>query len=94
MSDYQKSHHLKKLPSLLEFFGYVFCFGNLLAGPIIEFKDYQVGPVCGGVAGLLRVLLPLPLLQLLPLACTSMSVVAWPFRPHTLLGFQLSRDSR
>ncbi|KIY98914.1 hypothetical protein MNEG_9048 [Monoraphidium neglectum] len=41
MSDYQKSHHLKKLPSLLEFFGYVFCFGNLLAGPIIEFKDYQ-----------------------------------------------------
>jgi hypothetical protein len=41
MTPYQRVHHLKSLPSLLEFFGYVFCFGNLLAGPIIEFKDYQ-----------------------------------------------------
>ncbi|GBF90895.1 lysophospholipid acyltransferase-like [Raphidocelis subcapitata] len=41
MSPYQRIHHLKRLPSLLEFFGYVFCFGNLLAGPIIEYRDYQ-----------------------------------------------------
>jgi hypothetical protein len=41
MSPYQRTHHISRLPSLLEFLGYVFCFGNLLAGPIIEFKDYQ-----------------------------------------------------
>lgn len=41
MSPYQKAHHITALPSLLEFYGYVFCFGNLLAGPIIEFKDYR-----------------------------------------------------
>jgi hypothetical protein len=41
MTPYQRTHHLTRLPSLLEFFGYVFCFGNLLAGPIIEFRDYQ-----------------------------------------------------
>ena len=29
------------MPSLLEFLGYVFCFGNLLGGPIIEFADYR-----------------------------------------------------
>lgn len=41
MSDYQRSHYINQLPSLLEFFGYVFCFGNLLGGPFLEFKDYQ-----------------------------------------------------
>jgi hypothetical protein len=41
MSPYQRVHHITRLPSLVEFLGYVFCFGNLLAGPIIEFKDYQ-----------------------------------------------------
>jgi hypothetical protein len=30
-----------QLPSLLEYFGFVFAFGNLLAGPVIEFRDYQ-----------------------------------------------------
>jgi len=38
MTSYQKAHVFKKLPSLLEFFGYVFAFGNLLAGPVIEFR--------------------------------------------------------
>lgn len=42
LTNYQRSHTFKRLPSLLEFLGYVFCFGNLLAGPVIEFRDYQM----------------------------------------------------
>lgn len=29
------------LPNLLEYFGYIFGWGNLLSGPYIEFNDYQ-----------------------------------------------------
>jgi D-alanyl-lipoteichoic acid acyltransferase DltB (MBOAT superfamily) len=42
LSNYQKAHVFAALPSLLEFLGFVFCFGNLLAGPVIEFRDYQM----------------------------------------------------
>jgi hypothetical protein len=42
LSNYQKAHVFPTLPSLLEFLGFVFCFGNLLAGPVIEFRDYQM----------------------------------------------------
>lgn len=42
LSPYQRAHVFTQLPSLLEFFGFVFAFGNLLAGPVIEFRDYQM----------------------------------------------------
>jgi D-alanyl-lipoteichoic acid acyltransferase DltB (MBOAT superfamily) len=42
LSNYQKAHVFAALPSLLEFLGFVFCFGNMLAGPVIEFRDYQM----------------------------------------------------
>lgn len=42
LSAYQRAHVFTQLPSLLEFFGFVFAFGNLLAGPVIEFRDYQM----------------------------------------------------
>merc|ERR1712176_484041 len=32
---------LKKVPGLIEFLGYAFCFSNLLAGPAIEYATYQ-----------------------------------------------------
>lgn len=32
---------LLQCPSLIEFFGYTFCFGHLLSGPFTEFKDYK-----------------------------------------------------
>jgi len=31
---------INKLPSLLEFYGWVYFFPSLLVGPKIEFKDY------------------------------------------------------
>ena len=37
---YQESMKLQLMPSLLEFFSYVFAAGNLLAGPFFEFRDY------------------------------------------------------
>lgn len=42
MSKYQQEHTFNQLPGLLEYFGFVFAFGNLLAGPVIEFRDYQM----------------------------------------------------
>jgi len=42
MSKYQQQHTFNQLPGLLEYFGFVFAFGNLLAGPVIEFRDYQM----------------------------------------------------
>lgn len=29
------------LPGIAEYWGFIFCFGNLLAGPSLEFKDYR-----------------------------------------------------
>jgi hypothetical protein len=36
----RKKFAIEKLPNPLEFFGYVFCFTCLLAGPAFEYKDY------------------------------------------------------
>jgi lysophospholipid acyltransferase len=41
MSDYQKEHHISRPPGLLEYLGYIFFMGNLLAGPFVEFKHYR-----------------------------------------------------
>jgi len=35
-----------EVPSILEYFGYMFCFSTVLAGPCFEFKTYQRG--CDG----------------------------------------------
>ncbi len=32
---------IKTLPSLLEFYGFVYFFGSFLAGPAIEIREYQ-----------------------------------------------------
>jgi hypothetical protein len=42
LTHYQREHVFYQLPGLLEYFGFVFAFGNLLAGPVIEFRDYQM----------------------------------------------------
>ncbi len=41
MRPYQKEHLIEKLPSLLEWYGYVYFFPSLLAGPAIEMRDYK-----------------------------------------------------
>jgi lysophospholipid acyltransferase len=40
MNDYQAAKHLEAAPGPLQFLGYIFCLGNLLAGPYLEFRDY------------------------------------------------------
>lgn len=42
LTNYQAAHVFCKLPSLLEYFGFVFAFGNLLGGSVIEFQDYRM----------------------------------------------------
>jgi hypothetical protein len=37
----RKKYAITELPNLLEFFGYVFCFTCILAGPAFEFTDYM-----------------------------------------------------
>ena len=32
---------LEKMPTFIEYFGYVFCFSNILAGPAFEFASYK-----------------------------------------------------
>ena len=39
---------ITRLPSLLEFFGYMYCFTCLLVGPAFEYKDYITA--CDGSA--------------------------------------------
>lgn len=41
LDDYRKFHALKKLPSLLDYAGYVFFFPSLMAGPAFDFADYR-----------------------------------------------------
>lgn len=36
----RKKFAIDKIPSLLEFFGYVYCFTTLLAGPAFEIREY------------------------------------------------------
>jgi lysophospholipid acyltransferase len=40
MRDYQKRHAVKRMPSLLEYFGFAFFFPSFLAGPTMEMDDY------------------------------------------------------
>ncbi len=40
MSSFQKLHRIEKLPTLLEFYGYVYFFPGFLAGPAILISDY------------------------------------------------------
>eukprot|EP01025_Chloroclados_australasicus_P031139 TRINITY_DN3141_c0_g1_i2.p1 TRINITY_DN3141_c0_g1~~TRINITY_DN3141_c0_g1_i2.p1 ORF type:complete len:490 (+),score=42.82 TRINITY_DN3141_c0_g1_i2:298-1767(+) len=37
---YAQSKRLDRVPSLLEYFSYTFAYGNLLAGPFFEYKDF------------------------------------------------------
>jgi D-alanyl-lipoteichoic acid acyltransferase DltB (MBOAT superfamily) len=36
----RKRFAIEKVPNLLEFFGYIYCFPCILAGPAFEFQDY------------------------------------------------------
>jgi lysophospholipid acyltransferase len=40
-SDYQRDRAIKELPSLLDYFGYVFFFPSLFAGPAFDYIDYK-----------------------------------------------------
>lgn len=40
LSEYASKKQLRQLPSLLEYFSYLFAAGNLLAGPFFEAHDY------------------------------------------------------
>lgn len=40
LSQYRKKYVTKKKPSLIEYYGYLFQFQSILAGPNILFKDY------------------------------------------------------
>ncbi|KAF2181710.1 MBOAT family protein-like protein [Zopfia rhizophila CBS 207.26] len=41
LSDFQKDHMIKELPSLLDYAGYVFFFPALMAGPAFDYCDYS-----------------------------------------------------
>ena len=40
LSEYAAKKQLQRLPSLLEFYSYLFAAGNLLAGPFFEARDF------------------------------------------------------
>ncbi|CAG8595100.1 11823_t:CDS:2 [Funneliformis mosseae] len=41
LTSYQRSKAIPSIPSILEFFGYIFFFGGFLVGPAFEFMDYR-----------------------------------------------------
>lgn len=41
LSDLQKTNSIKEMPSLLDFFGYVFFFPGLLVGPAFDYQEYK-----------------------------------------------------
>lgn len=41
LTDFQRERAIKKLPNLLDYFGYVFFFPSLFAGPAFDYADYQ-----------------------------------------------------
>ncbi|KAE9970376.1 putative beta-glucosidase E [Venturia inaequalis] len=41
LSDLQKTNSIKEMPSLLDFFGYVFFFPALLVGPAFDYQEYK-----------------------------------------------------
>lgn len=41
LSPSQEQRAIKKLPSLLEYFSYIFFFSGFLTGPVAEFREYR-----------------------------------------------------
>lgn len=41
LSEYQQQHALPHMPSLLAWASYLFCCGNLLAGPYFEYSEHE-----------------------------------------------------
>ncbi|KAF2659020.1 MBOAT-domain-containing protein [Lophiostoma macrostomum CBS 122681] len=41
LTDFQKEHAIRELPSILDFAGYVFFFPGLMAGPAFDYCDYR-----------------------------------------------------
>ncbi|KAF5826856.1 MBOAT, membrane-bound O-acyltransferase family-domain-containing protein [Dunaliella salina] len=41
LNPYQAQHKVEHLPNLIEYLGYAFCCGNLLAGPFVEYHEYM-----------------------------------------------------
>lgn len=41
LSEYQAAHALERVPSPLAWASYLFCCGNLLAGPHFEYSEYE-----------------------------------------------------
>jgi hypothetical protein len=41
LGKYNKARSINQLPSLLEFYSYVFCFVGFLTGPWSEFREYK-----------------------------------------------------
>eukprot|EP00983_Pelagomonas_calceolata_P129984 1161652-Pelagomonas_calceolata.AAC.2 len=41
LNPYQAQHKVDHLPNLIEYLGYAFCCGNLLAGPFVEYHEYM-----------------------------------------------------
>lgn len=36
----RREYALRAVPNPLEFFGYIYCFSSILAGPAFEYKEY------------------------------------------------------
>jgi len=41
LSDFQKEHAIRTMPSLLDYIGYVFFFPAIMAGPAFDYADYS-----------------------------------------------------
>lgn len=37
----RRTYAIRSVPNPLEFFGYVFCFSSILAGPAFEYSEYE-----------------------------------------------------
>lgn len=37
----RRDYAIRSVPNILEFFGYVYCFSSILAGPAFEYKEYD-----------------------------------------------------
>ena len=50
--DIRRKYAINRIPSLLEYFGYVYCFTTFLAGPAFEIREYlQVATTGGATLG-------------------------------------------
>eukprot|EP01087_Luapelamoeba_hula_P001290 TRINITY_DN11032_c0_g1_i1.p1 TRINITY_DN11032_c0_g1~~TRINITY_DN11032_c0_g1_i1.p1 ORF type:complete len:501 (+),score=61.39 TRINITY_DN11032_c0_g1_i1:31-1503(+) len=41
MTEFQKQHYITQLPSLFDFYGYIYFLPSFLAGPYLEYVDYK-----------------------------------------------------